>query len=137
MKNIIQIILVIILFYQQNIFAQKTNTFYSIRDSISAKRIIDHLMFLSSDSLEGRGVGSKGGSIAANYISYKFKQYSIENIPNLNSYFQNIPMHGSLPLSTSELSIFSNNDTTNLKYCLLYTSPSPRDRTRSRMPSSA
>ena len=24
-----------------------------------------------------------------------------------------------------------------LKYCLLYTSPSPRDRTRSRMPSSA
>ena len=23
------------------------------------------------------------------------------------------------------------------KYCLLYTSPSPRDRTRSRMPSSA
>ena len=25
----------------------------------------------------------------------------------------------------------------NFKYCLLYTSPSPRDRTRSRMPSSA
>ena len=28
-------------------------------------------------------------------------------------------------------------DTTHLKDCLLYTSPSPRDRTRSRMPSSA
>ena len=27
--------------------------------------------------------------------------------------------------------------TTQLKICLLYTSPSPRDRTRSRMPSSA
>ena len=27
--------------------------------------------------------------------------------------------------------------TTQLEYCLLYTSPSPRDRTRSRMPSSA
>ena len=27
--------------------------------------------------------------------------------------------------------------TNNLKVCLLYTSPSPRDRTRSRMPSSA
>ena len=26
---------------------------------------------------------------------------------------------------------------TNMGYCLLYTSPSPRDRTRSRMPSSA
>ena len=33
-----------------------------------------------------------------------------------------------------------NNNITDLKYsagCLLYTSPSPRDRTRSRMPSSA
>ena len=28
-------------------------------------------------------------------------------------------------------------DITKVKYCLLYTSPSPRDRTRSRMPSSA
>ena len=38
---------------------------------------------------------------------------------------------------------FSNNDGTKFRmipktnYCLLYTSPSPRDRTRSRMPSSA
>ena len=34
----------------------------------------------------------------------------------------------------------ANGDTltvTHIKYCLLYTSPSPRDRTRSRMPSSA
>ena len=32
---------------------------------------------------------------------------------------------------------FRNNLTTIFKNCLLYTSPSPRDRTRSRMPSSA
>ena len=31
----------------------------------------------------------------------------------------------------------SSNDTTQIQTCLLYTSPSPRDRTRSRMPSSA
>ena len=31
----------------------------------------------------------------------------------------------------------SNNRGSDLRYCLLYTSPSPRDRTRSRMPSSA
>jgi hypothetical protein len=116
MKNIIQIIIVLILFSRQNIFAQKLNTFYSIRDSISAKRIINHLMFLASDSLEGRGVGSDGGNIAANYISDKFNQYLLEKIPNQNSYFQNIPMHGSLPLSTSELSIISDFDTTILKY---------------------
>ena len=32
---------------------------------------------------------------------------------------------------------FSDDSTTDPKNCLLYTSPSPRDRTRSRMPSSA
>ena len=111
MKKTIQIILVVIVVYNQNIIAQKANTFYSIRDSISPKRIIDHLVFLASDSLEGRGVGSKGGSIAANYISDKFNQYSLDKIPNHNSYFQNIPMHGSFPLVTSELSLASDIDT--------------------------
>lgn len=77
---------------------------------------MNHLLFLASDSLEGRGVGSKGGSIAANYISDKFNQYLLEKIPNQNSYFQNIPMHGSLPLSSSELTIISDIDTNNLKY---------------------
>ena len=32
---------------------------------------------------------------------------------------------------------FRRQDGTYIKFCLLYTSPSPRDRTRSRMPSSA
>ena len=35
------------------------------------------------------------------------------------------------------MSVSAQNVWPNLKYCLLYTSPSPRDRTRSRMPSSA
>ena len=42
--------------------------------------------------------------------------------------------------TTSELYLGSNNGATHLGVtngCLLYTSPSPRDRTRSRMPSSA
>ena len=36
----------------------------------------------------------------------------------------------------SEKQLNSHNEA-NIKVCLLYTSPSPRDRTRSRMPSSA
>ena len=39
-------------------------------------------------------------------------------------------------LSEEEMSIFVMY-TESYTYCLLYTSPSPRDRTRSRMPSSA
>ena len=37
----------------------------------------------------------------------------------------------------SQTIIYSDNYQTNNVTCLLYTSPSPRDRTRSRMPSSA
>ena len=33
--------------------------------------------------------------------------------------------------------IFRNDDVTHIYFCLLYTSPSPRDTERSRMPSSA
>ena len=45
--------------------------------------------------------------------------------------FQSIDIDG-LKLKNEPLSVVSNNDT-----CLLYTSPSPRDRVLSRMPSSA
>ena len=41
-----------------------------------------------------------------------------------------------LNIISTELKWFLKGNT-NIKYCLLYTSPSPRDRTRSRMPSSA
>src|SRR3954447_23028825 len=37
--------------------------------SISAARIREHTKFLSSDLLEGRGVGQRGGDIAAEYIA--------------------------------------------------------------------
>ena len=40
-------------------------------------------------------------------------------------------------LSTSETLISDSNLYSRIVICLLYTSPSPRDRTRSRMPSSA
>ena len=41
------------------------------------------------------------------------------------------------PINMSDTFGFNNDYTAFLPFCLLYTSPSPRDRTRSRMPSSA
>ena len=38
---------------------------------------------------------------------------------------------------TFKLALYTSSATLNANTCLLYTSPSPRDRTRSRMPSSA
>ena len=45
---------------------------------------------------------------------------------------------GKQPTITESIRLFDNQDLCMLlQICLLYTSPSPRDRTRSRMPSSA
>ena len=41
------------------------------------------------------------------------------------------------PKSDQASQVFAEDNSTLGRYCLLYTSPSPRDRTRSRMPSSA
>jgi len=36
--------------------------------SIDARRIAAHVQFLAHDLLEGRGTGTRGGDIAANYL---------------------------------------------------------------------
>ena len=44
---------------------------------------------------------------------------------------------GNIPASPAAIRIFRDTDVDSAKACLLYTSPSPRDGTSSRMPSSA
>ena len=39
---------------------------------IDAHRIAEHVRFLANDLLEGRGTGTRGGDIAANYIAAQF-----------------------------------------------------------------
>ena len=52
------------------------------------------------------------------------------------SFLQNI-VTNDIEKITDSLTLFSSIFTPQGKYCLLYTSPSPRDRSLSRMPSSA
>ncbi len=111
MKTVIQILFSFFIGFISAIYPQTENNFYSVRNSILSERIKENLYVLADDSLQGRGVGSIGSTIAANYIADKFKEYSLENIPNQNSYFQYIPMHGSFPLTKSALSLASDNDT--------------------------
>src|SRR5665811_280680 len=52
--------------------------------------------------------------------------YNVREVPGKPIYY-----------AAPEIQILDNVDATDNKVCLLYTSPSPRDRTRYRMPSSA
>jgi hypothetical protein len=98
------------------LYSQADNSFYSAFESISAIHIQHHLEILANDSLEGRAVGTRGAEIAANYISNLFSNFNLERISKDNSYFQNIPMHGSNPLSGSESVFILDKDTMNLTF---------------------
>lgn len=54
------------------LLAKKTQT-----PKIEAGRIRAHVKYLSSDELEGRGTGQKGGDVAADYIAAQFKSYGL------------------------------------------------------------
>ena len=61
------------------------------RTPISASEIDGHLRFLSSDLLEGRAPGTRGGRLTAEYIAAQLRAAGIE--PGVNgSYFQPVPI---------------------------------------------
>jgi|WetSurMetagenome_2_1015567.scaffolds.fasta_scaffold30701_3 hypothetical protein len=104
------------IFFSILLFSQSDNSFYTAFNSISALAINNHLQILAHDSLEGRSVGTRGSNIAAGYISDQYSKYGLKKITSENSYFQNIPMHGSIPLNNSEFMIIAGEDTSYLKY---------------------
>lgn len=65
-----------------------------------------HIFILGNDSLEGRATGGRGGEITAEYISNQLEKLGIIPIGNDNTYFQPIPMHGSIPLKESVLRMY-------------------------------
>ena len=77
--------------------AQKTQT-----PKIEAGKIRDAVKYLSSDELEGRGTGQKGGDLAADYIAAQFKSYDLKPAGDNGTYFQQVPMVGvkTLPSTT-------------------------------------
>ena len=61
---------------------------------ISAARIREFTRFLSSDLLEGRGVGTRGGQLATEYIANQLAIAGTKPIGPDGSYFQPVPLVG-------------------------------------------
>src|SRR5512141_2649229 len=61
---------------------------------ISPERIRAHVKFLSSDLLEGRGTGQRGGDLAAEYIATQFALDGLRPAGDAGSYLQKVPMVG-------------------------------------------
>lgn len=61
---------------------------------ISAARIRAHVKFLSSDLLEGRGVGARGGALTTEYIATQFALAGAKPAGDNGGYFQRVPLTG-------------------------------------------
>src|SRR6202011_756842 len=60
-------------------------------DAVEA-RLRKDVTFLASDECEGRGVATKGITLAADYIANEFKSAGLKPGGNNGSYFQPFPM---------------------------------------------
>jgi Zn-dependent M28 family amino/carboxypeptidase len=67
-------------------FAQDVN--------ISADRIREQTKFLASDLLEGRGVGTRGGDLATEYIANQLALAGAKPAGDNGTYFQAVPLTG-------------------------------------------
>ncbi|NMB81322.1 MAG: M20/M25/M40 family metallo-hydrolase [Ignavibacteria bacterium] len=65
-----------------------------------------HINFLGSDLFEGRGTGTTGGNLAARYLALELSKIGLKPVGNDNTYYQNIPMHGSKALPSSKLILY-------------------------------
>ena len=62
-------------------------------DSIDPEKIRAHVRFLSLDLLEGRGPGTRGGELAAEYIATQFALAGLEPASDSGTYFQRVPLY--------------------------------------------
>lgn len=78
--------------------------------SVSAQdpgRIAAHMRFLSSDLFEGRGTGTRGHMIAAQYVASEYEKLGLE--PGASgSYFQNVPFVKTTATDDSSIVISKN-----------------------------
>lgn len=78
-------------------------------ERIKASRIREHVRYLSSDELEGRGLGQKGSNLAADYIAKQLQESGLAPAGEHGTYFQDVPMVGvrTLPETSFELQMES------------------------------
>ncbi|MBL8216802.1 MAG: M20/M25/M40 family metallo-hydrolase [Bryobacterales bacterium] len=76
---------------------------------ISGPRLRAHVKFLASDLLEGRGVGTRGGELAEQYIATQLQLLGAQPAGENGTYLQKVPLVGIQPLPSANLR-FGNQD---------------------------
>src|SRR6478736_2210153 len=72
--------------------AQQASPTARTRAALSGSVYMSHLRFLSSDLLEGRAPGTRGGTIAAEYIAAQFERLGLVPAGDSGSWYHRIPV---------------------------------------------
>ncbi len=84
--------------------------------NVSGERIRAGVKFLASDLLEGRGVGTRGGQLATEFLATEFATAGAKPAGDDGTYFQNVPLKGVETQPDSELAATAGGRTIPLKY---------------------
>src|SRR5689334_15164508 len=76
--------------------------------AIDPQHIRSHVRFLSSDLLEGRGTGQRGGDLAAEYLATQFALYGLQPAGDNGTYLQKVPLQGIATQDDSTLALLPN-----------------------------
>ncbi len=72
---------------------------------LSAEKMRADVKYLSSDELEGRGVGTKGEKLATDYIAKRLEEAGAKPAGDNGSYFQRVPLVGSTTSPSATLKV--------------------------------
>ncbi|HZQ21989.1 MAG TPA: M28 family peptidase [Terriglobales bacterium] len=78
---------------------------FAAMETINPEHIRQHVKFLASDLLEGRGTGQRGGDIAAEYIATQFALYGLQPAGDHGTYMQKVPFVGVTTLPETQFSL--------------------------------
>ena len=82
----------------------------------SAERIREHTRFLSSDLLEGRGVGQRGGQLATEYIATQLALAGAKPAGADGTFFQPVPLVGIETSPTATLAATSGSQSVDFRW---------------------
>lgn len=85
-------------------------------NEIEGARIRPHVKYLSSDLLEGRGVGQRGGQLAAAYLAAQFEAAGLKPGAADGTYLQSVPLRSVEVLPGAQLSASAGGKTVALKW---------------------
>jgi aminopeptidase YwaD len=72
-------------------------------DPVTARELLDHVRYLSSDELAGRGTGEPGGREAAEYVAREFERAGLEPFGDDGGWLQEFPARVATSLGPDNL----------------------------------